>query len=561
MIPVFGTAAILIAPLPSLQSAGYVAGNTLAAQNLNYYLFHLTKEMNNLLTSGGISQSTLDDTQITQAIQALINKSQYSSMTAAAGYTPAANDVVEMLPDGTIRKAKRFNSVVFVSGVSIDLVRIARVDATHVVALWNQTTALNAQVFSIDPISLLPSAVGSPQLVFTFTTAVAPFDMKAVDGTHVILAYTTAALVNSTINVRTLTVNVSTGAITVNAAVTGASAFGVQLCEIPGTANYLMTYTTATTSISAAVVTLAGTVPTINAATANTVTATGNTNSAVYPVPAVTADGKMGAVLYFGTASPFTLFLSAWLISGTSTTANGEVSTGQPTAGGSKPAIYGFDWGPADVGIAFVSASAAYGGFLSPTRGGASTPQSIAPINGTPDHFLPISNHSFLRAVDRTNNVFLLITDSLQLGSTGNAGGVQTFHNLLVRRKAGQQTSLAAFDFGDEVKINTPGPGGGNGQSHGDVLSSGIIVLVDNEQGSAQNAQMVAMRRRNTILGVVIDATGKVQTMGTYVTTGLTAGAEYFCDDNGNLTTTRTEVHIGFAISTTQLVLSVVPGV
>jgi hypothetical protein len=68
MIPVFGTAAVLTAPSAPLLSSGYVPGNPLAAQHLNFYLYHLTKELNNVLTAVGMSQSTADDTQITQAI-------------------------------------------------------------------------------------------------------------------------------------------------------------------------------------------------------------------------------------------------------------------------------------------------------------------------------------------------------------------------------------------------------------------------------------------------------------------------------------------------------------
>jgi hypothetical protein len=45
-----------------------VAGNTLAAQHFNYFQYHLTKELNNLLTAVGIGQSASDDTQLTQAV-------------------------------------------------------------------------------------------------------------------------------------------------------------------------------------------------------------------------------------------------------------------------------------------------------------------------------------------------------------------------------------------------------------------------------------------------------------------------------------------------------------
>jgi hypothetical protein len=64
MIPIQGTAAVLIAPSSPLQTSGYVPGNPLGAQTFNWYLYHLTAELNNLLTLGGVSQSTSVDTQV-----------------------------------------------------------------------------------------------------------------------------------------------------------------------------------------------------------------------------------------------------------------------------------------------------------------------------------------------------------------------------------------------------------------------------------------------------------------------------------------------------------------
>ena len=68
MIPIFGTAAVLVAPSAPLLSTGYVPGNTLSAQHLNWYLFHLTSEVNNVLTAQGMSQSTANDSQLLQAV-------------------------------------------------------------------------------------------------------------------------------------------------------------------------------------------------------------------------------------------------------------------------------------------------------------------------------------------------------------------------------------------------------------------------------------------------------------------------------------------------------------
>lgn len=68
MIPQFATAGVLIAAPAPLLVSGYVPGNTLAAQHLNWYLGHLTAELNNVLSAQGLSQNSSDDSQILKAI-------------------------------------------------------------------------------------------------------------------------------------------------------------------------------------------------------------------------------------------------------------------------------------------------------------------------------------------------------------------------------------------------------------------------------------------------------------------------------------------------------------
>jgi hypothetical protein len=51
-----------------LITGGYVPGNTLAAQHLNWYLNHLTMEINAVLTAGGVAQNSAVDTQLQSAI-------------------------------------------------------------------------------------------------------------------------------------------------------------------------------------------------------------------------------------------------------------------------------------------------------------------------------------------------------------------------------------------------------------------------------------------------------------------------------------------------------------
>lgn len=74
MIPSFATAGVLTAPSAPLILSGYVPGNTLAAQHMNWYLGHLTLELNNLLTLGGVVQNAAVDSQVGTAVQNVAQK-------------------------------------------------------------------------------------------------------------------------------------------------------------------------------------------------------------------------------------------------------------------------------------------------------------------------------------------------------------------------------------------------------------------------------------------------------------------------------------------------------
>jgi hypothetical protein len=90
MIPTLFSGASLIAPSPALISAGYVAGNTLSAQHFNWYLNHLTAELNNLLAGVGITQLATDDYQIMKAVgraQIAITATGTTTATAFTGDT------------------------------------------------------------------------------------------------------------------------------------------------------------------------------------------------------------------------------------------------------------------------------------------------------------------------------------------------------------------------------------------------------------------------------------------------------------------------------------------
>jgi hypothetical protein len=80
MIPSWATGGVLSAPPTPLITTGYVAGNSLAAQNFNWILNHITLELNNVLTDGGQAQNSAVDTQLRSAIRAMILSKVWPSL-------------------------------------------------------------------------------------------------------------------------------------------------------------------------------------------------------------------------------------------------------------------------------------------------------------------------------------------------------------------------------------------------------------------------------------------------------------------------------------------------
>jgi hypothetical protein len=80
MIPSWATGGVLSAPPTPLITTGYVAGNSLAAQNFNWILNHITLEINNVLTDGGQAQNSAVDTQLRSAIRAMILSKVWPSL-------------------------------------------------------------------------------------------------------------------------------------------------------------------------------------------------------------------------------------------------------------------------------------------------------------------------------------------------------------------------------------------------------------------------------------------------------------------------------------------------
>jgi hypothetical protein len=476
----------------------------------------------------------------------------YPLMTPTTGYTPAAGDVVEMCSDGTIRKASRYSTAILASGSVVLRAKVAKLDNTHFVVLYSVGLVIYAQVWVVDQATLATSAVAAAQAVFTCTTTLSPSDISFVDSTHVLVAYCVTGLAATQLSVVVLTVNPTTGAITVNTPVNGASAAEPTLCLIPGTAKSILFYRTALTSASVAVVSVSGTVPTINTPSAFTTTST-----AIGSPPALSiAPSASWGVVSASPAGPATYKVIPFAIAGNAVTAGVEYNTAITTGAIAGAAVDIFAesffnilaMGPTSAGVGWSpmkrqSTTAVIGQ-------GTNTLQQVVMLGGNSPP------ETYLHPVSKSEGVSLLIIASLDAVS-----GVSEirWHALFVKN-VGFRAGVLSFEYGNSISGGWGTTSMPNRVTGGDTLDSKISVFVV-PTSVASTSVVGAMRRRDTILGVAADATGKVQISGIFITSGLTPGARYYVDDNGVLTTVQGECAIGIAKSATELALNVIPGI
>ena len=231
MTPVFGTAAVLVAPSAPILVSGYVAGNGLAAQNYNWMWYHLTKELNNLLAVAGVVQNTLNDSQLVQAIFGVTVLSSGSPYTLTAGaYSELiikANPYTVNLPAAT-GSGNRVKVVDAVAGSSLVTITPNGTDkigpAGNVsIFLQNNDQGQNPNVFQ--NVELLDALAGYWVVV---AGVYVPHQTVDTDGSqlylgrlrHLPLGNTTSRLVASAINP-------AAGAAWYASAITGAGVVGV----------------------------------------------------------------------------------------------------------------------------------------------------------------------------------------------------------------------------------------------------------------------------------------------------------------------------------------------
>jgi hypothetical protein len=503
--------------------------------------------------------TVLDDTTAADA-RATLDAAQAStqgriSCTPVAGYTPSAGDVVEMCSDGTIRKAIRTASAVLASGTAVVGIRVAKLDDTHFVVLYAVGLAIYAQVWVVDPGTLVPSAVAAAQLVYTCTTTLSAFDIAPIDGTNVLVAYSlTGGAASFTQGyVRSLTVNVGTGAITVNGAVSiSATTNAIGLCPVPGSSNIIAMWYSSVTVVQAVVIS-GGASPAYNTPASRTVTSA-LLNALPFCISVVVNDaGNLIVGTTKNSASPYYPNSVQFSLSGTTVAAvgNGAVGGDMP-ATSSYPVI---QEGPSDSWFLVAEKDTGVTGDdhtgIVPITRNSTTGLSGAGAGYGFSQWMPSGQMIRVRPIDRSSGLF-----AFAVGRLVSTGAYSAF--FFVGKRTGGFGGQ--WQLGEGVRYNTASTN--NVFADVEVLSSGILVgVVSTSDAGGNGSAVVAFKRRSNIIGIAVDSIGTVQDVGVFTTTGLTPGVEYGVSDTGDLTTVVGEARIGVALSSTQLALSISRGV
>jgi len=512
-------------------------------------------------------ETLLDDRTSEEAQDTLvIGQSQFTPM---SGYTPAVGDVVELLLDGTIRKAKRAATTVLASGSNVYGIRIAKLDSTRFVVCYGTSSSpatgpadLNAVVGTIDPRTLSIS-YGTPVVVYTWMSFPQfVFDVAFVSTDKVLVGYTQTT---GFAQLSVVTLSISGTTITLNTPVNGAAAAqGVTFARIPSTTNIAMMYATSGTVVAAAIVSISGTVPTIN---------TPATVSFVYAGPVrinfiVESTGAMIELIGATGTSPYPVTLYYWPISGTTLSSPTALSLNYQLAlnaysrrvamieevPAGRLAIY-FRTSVVTTNVEDMIGIGSQR--IMGTGGGNYSDGQMAPF-----HSLPFAEYAgglgdaVMFAAPKSDGVMFMggrAQDWVWPEVTS-----ATFRAMFAKRIG----ATGAWIYGDVYSFE-PGDSGFADYPFigGCLLDDESTCLLGIQSQDASKSVILALRRRNGIIGVAADTTGKVMLSRSLTTSGLTTGKKYYADDNGDLTTVVGEVEIGIAASTTKLLLAIKPGI
>lgn len=458
-----------------------------------------------------------------------------------SGYTPAKGDVIELNYDGTIRKALSNVATVLASGSILSGAGgIVALTATTFLVTYSVGLVDYAVVGTVDERTLAISW-GTPATIYTHPSTNSAYAVCALTSTLVLVVYGTGTGATQQYG-RTLSISGTT--ITVNTQATGpATALTNGLVRMSDTSALLANRTT-TTAMTVTVLTVSGTTLTFN--TAASVTTASNPS---YVGLTIASDNLSGALAY----AVGGLFFVVFTISGTTVTL-GSVNTFTTSVGStSGPMIEPIDGLCAVIMIENVADTPWGAGLALYQRSNGS--RNMHFYSSGCIHPLPSSVSSVYLALLMKSEGLIGIAGTAYRPYTGSAATSYVIVQLLALKGHG-----GIIDRGDVVYRDKGITMGIEGMT---MLPSSEIVLLELRANTASDSEILAIKRRNRIIGIAVDTSGTVQVNGVvHGLSGLTIG-ECGVSDAGAIIARNTSgsVKIGNAVSPTKLVLAIGGGV
>jgi len=458
-----------------------------------------------------------------------------------SGYTPAKGDVVELNYDGTIRKALSNVATVLASGSIVSGAGgIVALTATTFLVTYSVGLVDYAVVGTVDERTLAISW-GTPATIYTHPSTNSAYAVCALTSTLVLVAYGTGS---GATQQYARTLSISGTSITVNAQATGpATALTNELIRMTDTSALLANRTT-TTAMTVTVLTVSGTTVTFN--TAASITTASNP---VHVGLTVASDNLSGCLAY----AVGGLFFVVFTISGTTVTL-GSINAFTTTIGStSGPMIEPIDGLCAVMMVENVSDAPWGAGIALYQR--SSTSRNMNFYSSGCFVPTPATVSKSILALLAKSEGLIGIAASEYKPYTGSAATSYIVVHLMVMKGHG-----GAIDRGDVVYRDKSITMSAESMT---MLPSSEIVLVELRANTASDSEILAIKRRNRIIGIAVDTSGTVQVNGVvHGLSGLTIG-ECGVSDAGAIIARNTSgsVKIGNAVSPTKLVLAIGGGV
>lgn len=477
-----------------------------------------------------------------------------ASYKPVSGYSPAVGDPVEYFYDGTstyIRKASRMGAELSqATGGSVNGF-VCEIDANHFISFYYASLTLYGRICRVDPNDLSITELGaSATSIYTYTTTRGSASCILYSANLLLLATTVSA--TGQLVVRTLSVDVSTGAITVNAGVNGAATTSAATLIKTDAGIAAVIYGVSATSIAAAGITVSGTTPTINTPAALTVT------SHVIPsaLPkcyglALGATTTTTSIIWVGYKSASLNYLCYFTV-----TNAGVAAAGSETTIGSFVPVAQTDNLPVveprsnHLQVLIITSA---GVFLMAIRKITTTGLSMtsAPTTLSPIGICATStDRAMLFKCGDSPEFICALTHTSTLGVSN---GPVSFFYILEKESGDSIPTSQIWKVKDGFHIS--GVGSEIHEPWACVLPySGTIIICSGSYNSA--GYKVRACRKSGMLAGVVTSGGRVLRYGELTTSGLTAGGHYGVDVAGALALNEYP-RVGVAISSTRLSLMI----